>query len=125
MIVLFAFHSYDNFEPLIMDAVRIIIFLKIVICICSIFKYYKKKKIKIKCLFLLPVNNARQVYDQQNWLREYGKSFFFHTEINSSNENSYFEELEAILIYCFCISMFGTILVCLQQFTMLCEINNS
>lgn len=47
---------------------------------------------------MLPVNTARQAYDQQNWLREYGKSFFFHTEINSRNENSYFEELVAILI---------------------------
>lgn len=65
-------------------------------CICSIFKYYKK--IKIKCLFLLPVNTARQAYDQQNWLKEYGKSFFFHTEINTRNENSYSEELVAILI---------------------------
>ena len=45
VIVLFAFHSYDNFGPLIMDAVRIIIFVKTVIFICSIFEYYKKNQV--------------------------------------------------------------------------------
>lgn len=78
-----------------MDAVRIIIFVKTVIFVVFL---NTTKKIKIKCLFLLPVNTARQAYDPQNWLSEYGKSFFFHTEINTSNENSYFEELVAILI---------------------------